>query len=266
MAFNFSFTQSFSFSGGGGGGGGYDTDAQAYITAVETADSASLETGVKDAINSFVVYCKAQGIWTAINASCILAGARTLSGALVPLVGTAPTNVNFVGGDYNRKTGLLGNATTKYLNSNRLDSADPLNNYHVSGYATRLIGSGGGFILGTGFLNSGDTQLETDTRVRSRNGAIQGTVRATRTSPFCGLTRASSANFTIRSESANVVITQNSNSSMNLNYFIFGSNNAGSPQLLTAERIAFYSLGTSIDLAKLETAVTNLMTAISTAF
>jgi len=77
MAFNFSFTQSFSFSGGGGGGGGYDTDAQAYITAVETADSASLETGVKDAINSFVVYCKAQGIWTAINASCILAGART---------------------------------------------------------------------------------------------------------------------------------------------------------------------------------------------
>jgi len=80
------------------------------------------------------------------------------------------------------------------------------------------------------------------------------------------LTRASSANFTIRSESANVVITQNSNSSMNLNYFIFGSNNAGSPQLLTAERIAFYSLGTSIDLAKLETAVTNLMTAISTAF
>jgi hypothetical protein len=69
----------------------YDADAQAYITAVETADGQALETGVRDAINAFVVGCKADGIWNAIKASCILAGARTLTGALVPLVGTAPT-------------------------------------------------------------------------------------------------------------------------------------------------------------------------------
>jgi hypothetical protein len=251
---------------GGYAPAGYDTDAQAYITAVETADSASLETGVKDAINSFVVYCKAQGIWTAIKASCILAGARTLSGALVPLKGTAPTNFNFVSGDYNRKTGLIGNGTTKYLNSNRLDSTDPLNNYHVSAYATRLIGSSGGFLLGTGFLNSGDTQLETDTRTRSRTGTLKGTFLATRTSPFLGLSRSSSENYTSRSENANVLITQHSITSMNVNYFIFASNNTGSPQFLTHERIAFYSIGEAIDLAKLQTAVTNLMTAISTAF
>jgi hypothetical protein len=57
---------------------------------------------------------------TAIKASCILAGARTLAGALVPLAGAAPTNVGpFVSGDYNRKTGLVGDGSTKYLNSNR---------------------------------------------------------------------------------------------------------------------------------------------------
>ena len=96
----------------------FDADAQDYITRVETADGAALEEGVKTAINNFVVGCKADGIWTAIKASCILAGARTLAGALVPLVGPAPTNFNFVSDDYNRKTGLVGNGSTKYLNTN----------------------------------------------------------------------------------------------------------------------------------------------------
>jgi hypothetical protein len=104
----------------------YDADASAYILAVEAADEiaspgiGALEPATRSAINKFVVGCKADGIWTAIKASCILSGARTLAGALVPLAGTAPTNFNFVSGDYNRKTGL-GDAsnTTKYLNSNR---------------------------------------------------------------------------------------------------------------------------------------------------
>lgn len=75
----------------------FDPDAAAYIAAVEAADGQPLEPAVKTAINSFVVGCKADGIWAAIKAACILAGARTLSGALVPLAGTAPTNFNFWG-------------------------------------------------------------------------------------------------------------------------------------------------------------------------
>ncbi|NBN88588.1 MAG: hypothetical protein EBV32_05835, partial [Proteobacteria bacterium] len=76
-----------------------DADANAYIAAVETADGQALEGDTRAAITAFVVGCKADGIWNAIKASCILAGARTLSGALVPLIGTAPTNNNFVSGD-----------------------------------------------------------------------------------------------------------------------------------------------------------------------
>jgi hypothetical protein len=105
----------------------FDADAQTYITAVETADGQALETATRYAINNFVIGCKQDGIWSAIKASCILAGARTLSGALVPLVGTAPTNFNFVSGDYNRKTGLVGDKSTKYLDSNRNNNADPQN-------------------------------------------------------------------------------------------------------------------------------------------
>jgi hypothetical protein len=96
-----------------------DAEADAYIAAVEAADGQALEPGVKFAIKNFVLCCKQDGIWSAIKASCILAGARTRLGALTPLVGTAPTSFNFVDGDYNRKTGLVGDGSTKYLDSNR---------------------------------------------------------------------------------------------------------------------------------------------------
>ena len=109
----------------------YD-DTTSYIAAVEAADGQALEDSIKTAYTDFIVGCKADGIWNAIKASCILAGARTLNGALVPLVGTAPTNFNFVSGDYIRKTGLRGNGTTKYLNSNRSNNSDPQNNTHLS--------------------------------------------------------------------------------------------------------------------------------------
>jgi hypothetical protein len=50
--------------------------------------------------------------------------------------GTAPTNFNFVSGDYNRKTGLVGDGSTKYLDSNRAGNADPQNSFHLSTYST----------------------------------------------------------------------------------------------------------------------------------
>jgi hypothetical protein len=116
-----------------------DPDAQAYLQAVEAADGQALEFEVARAIDNFVLGCKADGIWNAIKASCILAGARTLNGALVPLVGTAPTNFNFVSSDYNRKTGLVGNGSTKYLNSNRNNNADPQNSHHLAVFASTAV-------------------------------------------------------------------------------------------------------------------------------
>lgn len=77
--------------------GALDSDALAYITAVETADGQALEDGIKLAYNDFIVGCKTDGIWSAIKASCILAGARTLDGALTPLAGAPPADYGFWG-------------------------------------------------------------------------------------------------------------------------------------------------------------------------
>jgi hypothetical protein len=103
----------------------YDTDAQAYITAVETADGQPLEVGVKVAIDELVVGFKKNTIWSNAVQLILPCGPRTLAGALVPLKGTAPTNSGFVFGDYTRKTGLSGNGSSKYLNSNVLLNSLP---------------------------------------------------------------------------------------------------------------------------------------------
>jgi hypothetical protein len=97
----------------------FDADAAAYLRAVEAADGQALETPVKRAVDDFFRGTKADGTFSALKAACILCGARTLAGALVPLAGAAPTNNNFVDADYNRETGLVGNGSTKYLDSGR---------------------------------------------------------------------------------------------------------------------------------------------------
>lgn len=121
----------------------FDEDAIDYIAAVEAADGQRLEYQIQEAIQQFIFGCKLDpspnpGVsnWDAIKAACFLAGPRTLSGILVPLKGTAPTNVNFVTGDYNRILGLKGNGVNKRLNSHRANNDDPQDNRGFYVYVT----------------------------------------------------------------------------------------------------------------------------------
>jgi hypothetical protein len=235
-----------------------DADAKTYINAVESADGQSLENTVKVAINNFVIGCKNDGIWSAIKASCILAGARTLDGALVPLVGAAPTNNNFVSGDYDR-SGLLGNATTKRLNTNRHSTADPQDDMHMSVYLKTIAGNY--HLAATDGSAPGASQL-IDSRVRNRSSTLNGSLVALSAPQFLGATRNSSANFTHRRSNTNTIYATASSSSVNSNYFVFGGTATTSR---SSSRIAFYSIGESLDLATLNTRVTTLMSALSAA-
>ena len=231
----------------------YDTDAQAYITAVETADGQALETGVRDAINAFVVGCKADGIWAAIKASCILAGARTLSGALVPLVGTAPTNFNFVSGDYNRKTGLVGNGSTKYLDTNRNNNADPQDSQHASVCASTL-GTTIAISMITNSEATGSSHIGL-AAVRSRNPALSFIAMQT---GFNGITRNNSVNYQQRAAASTTTFTQASQTPANQNFALLRSGAA-----YGTHRLSFYSIGESLDLALLDARVTTLINAFA---
>lgn len=247
-------------------GPSYDADATTYIAAVEAADGQSLESGVKTAINDFVVGCKADGNWSSLKASCILAGARTLAGALVPLAGTAPTNFNFVSADYNRKTGLVGNGSTKYLDTNRAGNADPQNSAHMSVYASTIntgtLWYGGSDNSGTGataFYSVNTNFIE----AKNRNPATSYQEKAVSVG-FIGTSRASSVSFTIRSSGSNLTKTSTSQTPASANYGIFLSLGT-SPGAYGNGRYAFYSIGEAVDLALLDTRLTTLMSALATA-
>jgi hypothetical protein len=84
-------------------------ETRAYIAAVESADNAQLELPVILATDAFVAGVKADngGSLSAFGQIILLAGPRTVNGCMVPLIGTAPTNVGFVAGDLTRQGGLL---------------------------------------------------------------------------------------------------------------------------------------------------------------
>lgn len=244
-----------------------DPDAAAYITAVEAADGESLETAVKVAIHSFVKGCKNDALWSAIKASCILAGARTLSGALVPLVGTAPTNVGFVQANYDRKTGLVGNGSTRSLNSNRNSRADSQNNKHVAVYATSLTTTADRAALGAGRALTGATVIAPSTTAVSfrNNASTLSTISGTFTSGLFGSSRSLADSYVIRSNGADSSLSVSSELPANFSYGVFSNRTGAGPVDHSDASLAFYSIGESIDLALLDARVTDLINAIAAA-
>jgi hypothetical protein len=247
-----------------------DPDALRYIAAVQSADQQSLEPAVRKAITDFIVGCKADGIWSAIKASCILAGARTLSGALVPLVGSAPTNNGpFVSGDYDRKTGLVGNGTSKYLDSNRANNADPQNSQHIAVYvstassiACAYIGAAVAADSGSSALGRGPEPSVWNGRSRSAGASGGNTTTNANTAGFAGVSRSDSGSFSIRvgAATSSFSVASNTPSSGNLHVFVTSGGSA-----FSNGRHVFYSIGESLDLALLDTRVSALVTAIGAA-
>jgi hypothetical protein len=245
-----------------------DAEADAYIAAVEAADGQALEPGVKFAIKNFVLCCKQDGIWNAIKASCILAGARTLNGALVPLVGTAPTNFNFVSGDYNRKTGLVGDGSTKYLDSNFQYStiASNQNNHHLAYW--RAVGDTGTCSMAVNFDTGQNNLILNNSAARSFH-SNSSALLAPDVSPqtgFRGLNRSSASLYSYRGGGRVATATTASVSTgTNRPVFVFARNNAGTTDGYGTGRKSFYSIGESLDLALLDARVTDLINAFGAA-
>ena len=241
-----------------------DADATAYLTAVQTADGQALEPAVRNAITAFVIGCKADGIWSAIKASCILMGARTLSGALTPLVGAALTPVNFAAGDYNRKTGVIGNGNTKSIDTGRNNNDDPQDSFHLSAYVSAI---GTGYVIGDVFTTGFSAIFRSATNYGVAIRRNSGSLTATAAAGFLGGSRASSAAFTGRlggatstSSVASQAITQT-----RLRVLASSAGAGGSPGEYGTSRVAFYSIGESLDIALLDTRVTTLYNAIGAA-
>ena len=256
-------------------GEGFDPDALDYINRVETADGERLEPRVRTAINEFVLGCKADGIWTSLVTSCIMAGARTVAGAIVPLRGNAPTNNNFVAGDYSRTLGLLGNDSNKYLATgyNNNDTTNfPQNDSHISCYVSASQSDASGVLVGTqstlGSILTIAYSLQTQIFFRNR----AGTSRLFSAAPlgFQASTRNNSVNFSSRATQSGGNISDStttvaSGSPASQLFGVFCGFSGATANQFSAARMSFYSIGKSLSIPNLDTRVTTLTNAIASA-
>jgi len=248
---------------------GLDVDAADYIRRVEDADKNYLEPIVRHAINNFVLGCKEDSIWSALKASCILMGARTVAGALTPLVGSAPTNVGpFVAGDYTRggtTPGLQGNGSTKAINTGRAGNADGQDDCHFAvwltvAHTTQKYVGGAGNADQTYEYPFNNTNAIFFMRSSAAVGVGTGTTPVT---GFRGMSRASSASFTVRHQNATTTVTATSTTPPAENWRVF---RAGTRTDETGDaRICFYSIGSALTLTLLESRVSSLVGALKDA-
>jgi hypothetical protein len=256
----------------------YPGYVQDYLDRVTAADvgagnTLGLERGVTDAFSTCLqnmvsdtslgvsggVLAQAASL---VKASCFMQGARTLPGSLVPLADDMPkpTNFNFVAGDYNRRTGSLSNGSTKFLGSNRAGNADLQNSQHLSTYITA---SGTGFTLASGVAAGRSSVAQNATRSRNSSASTAGGTANVNT--FTGLSRSSSAEYVRRVNGTNTLIVQPSETPPAFDYFVFACNDNGSAVSLGNHRLAFYSIGSALDLAILDARITALANAIQAA-
>ena len=244
---------------------GFDRDALAYIRAVEEADGAFLETSVKIAINNLVSGLKADGLWESMASSCLLCGPRTLAGALVPLKGDAPTAYGFVDGDYDRSNGITGDGTS-YLDSNRANDADPQDSKHLATYVSSPA-TGVVYFAGAGAAN--------DTVLRRTSAAIQGRVNRNADAIASAGTQDSTGLIAVSRQSDSLTVLRvngaNESNSFAPNTYvsddigIFATISGGSPGTASDATISFYSTGSSLDLATLDSHISSYVTAIGAA-
>jgi len=244
-----------------------DADVKAYVAAVEAADGQALELEVIKAYDNFILGCKHDGIWNAIKASCILAGARTTNGALVPLKGTAPTPVNFdliSDTDYDRKTGLVGDASTKYLASNYAFPTSLQNNCHIGGYLS-VVATNGLLVGGYGDVSANGSYLSNTASRLYQTSSVTFSPSDTTSSGFRGVSRNNSSNYLYRRAGSNETANIASLAITHENQGVFARNLNGSYDGFRDGRLAFYSIGESLDLALLDARVSTLISDLGAA-
>ena len=260
-----------------------DSDAAAWMDAVETADNAELEHDVVVAVNKFVTNLKLEGLWHNIRGCGILAGARTLNGALTPLKGPAVTNNGFVTADYDRELGLQGtHSSTKYIDTNVDHIDEEGGNQHMSVYTSNLQADGYGIMMGADYYQFSGTPPTGPSAIdRSpssywtyRPGGAQYQPTNSPDGPGlfgwnCFGTNQGDhehiASSTLGGVGNPTIFGSTPVAKVNSNYWIFDGNNNTNATSRYSGKISWWSFGSSLDLVKLDTHVSTLFAELAAA-
>jgi hypothetical protein len=161
----------------------------------------------------------------------------------------------------------VGNGSSKYLNSNRANNADPQNNNHNACWITTpAVGA----LMTSSESNTGqnylDTNTSTSTRFQNRDALATTIISGTTVAGLYGHSRSTSTQFTYRCPQGNGTATSASQTPESRNVFLYTrSNNGTTFSNYSTARLAFYSIGESLDLALLDARVSALITAFGVA-
>jgi hypothetical protein len=254
----------------------YDPDAQAYFDRILAA-GCNMQSDAKAVINDLVLALKAgDNYWDIIGHLNIFGGCDSLVGAAIRLKGsTNATFFNIVAGDYNRKTGIKGNTTNKYINTGRLITEQAQNNAHYACYITEApttntsqFGAGGTTGGAVSYSGGGTTQHS----VRLHYGNTVAIGPNTSVAGFRGCSRATSPAFVTRANGTNYngssgTVTQNPRQLFCLARGNSTSNDT-TPTAWSNARILVFCCGSSANtgaytLAGLDTIFTNFANAMA---
>ena len=237
----------------------FDADAAAFFNRVTTAGG-TLSTTEKQAVNQLVLDLKANSLWTPMKAIYPMVGAS--AAACSRNLKADDFNGTFSSGWTFASTGVTGNGTSDYMNTNLLPSTQlTLNSSHLSFYSRTLSngvevemgnddGANGSIIeirtAGISYyrINSGGTYIsytDSDSRAfymanRTASNVINGWRNSTKVATG----------------------TVSSSALPTINIFLGAWNNNGVPSFYTTKECAFASIGDGLT----DTQASNFYTAV----
>ena len=231
----------------------FDPDAEAYIAAVEAEAGQELSAGLREAYNGLFEREKAAGRWDAIKSMILLCGAPSLPSAMTPAKGAAMTAVNFVSDDYDPLTGLDGDGTTKFINSNRANDDDPQNSMSLwvlmAGYPTGGV-AGAQSAPGATNINWQFDSMRSRSRSSTQTGLFAPGTGGASDVHFLAISRGAAGEYLMRCSGAQVTVTQDSEAPSSADLHLYGREGFGAEN---ATPILAAGIGEHIaDLAGLE--------------
>ena len=205
--------------------------------------------------------------WDTMQSAASFVGVG-IQGVTVPLRDgmTVPTNNNFVAADLDQLTGLLGDASTKFINTNWDHGTSSQDDFSVSVYPTTTTTTG--YLFGAGRSGvSGVSNMSAAANCRNHAITQKSGYSNSLAGNISGSSRSSSTGFNVRSAGTDFAATVTSQPPLSRNLFIFSRTVDGSDtaETLTNARLATYHAGPALDLATLEGLQETLITEVAAA-
>lgn len=204
----------------------------------------------------------------------------TGEGALEGLLPTHDKGTIFaaVSGDWNAKTGLKGDGSSIYVNSNRNNNADGQDDQSMGAYLTEGMGTVDGTqaVMGAGSSEDGASEIRAVYTqesggerlfLRSQRNTVSATSwQLTPRTGFLAISRVEATNFVLREQGSNQGFIRDSQTPYNGTIGVFARETNEAFGQMGLMRSPFYFIGPGLseaDLAELDAATTEFATALA---